>query len=199
MSKSQNGHTRLTEVVHGLEEFIFLFAQAEHDAAFGFDVGAEFAGAFEEVERELILRAGADERGEALDGFQVVVEHIGAGIKDPLKGVVLAIKIGDKDFDDDFRIESTNGFDGFPKVVRTAIRHIIAGDGGDDDMLESESLNTLGYTLRFILLKRKRLGCIHRAKAAGTGATVAGDHKRGCATAPAFPAIWALSAFADGV
>jgi hypothetical protein len=199
LSERQDGHTRLAEVVHGLEEFIFLFAQAEHDAAFGFDVGAEFAGALEEVERELILRAGADERGEALDGFQVVVEHIGAGIEDPLEGIVLAIKIGDEDFDDDFWIESTNGFDGFPKVVRTAIRHIIAGYGGDDDMLESESLNALSHALRFILLKRKGLGCIDGAKAASTGAAVPRDHKSGCATAPAFPAIWALSAFADGV
>ena len=94
-----------------MEEFIFLFAQAEHDAAFGFDVGAEFAGAFEEVERELILRAGADERGETFDRFQIVVEHIGTGIEDPLEGVVLAIKIGNENFDDDFRIESRSRSD----------------------------------------------------------------------------------------
>ena len=147
----------------------------------------------------MILRAGADERGETFDRFQIVVEHIGTGIEDPLEGVVLAIKIGNENFDDDFRIESTNGFDGFAKVVRTAIRHIIAGDGGDDDMLESESLNALSYALRFIQLEGKGFSCIHRAKAAGTGAAVAGDHKSGCATAPALPAIWALGALADGM
>ena len=182
-----------------MEKLIFLFAQAEHDAAFGFDIGAEFAGAFEEVERELILGAGADEWCEPLDCFQIVVEHIRTGIEDPLEGIVFAIKIGHQNFDDDFWIESTNGLDGFPKVVRTAIRHIIAGDGGDNDMLETESLDAFGYALGFVLLERKRFGCIHRAKSAGTGAAIPGDHKRGSAPAPALPAIWALGAFADGM
>ena len=182
-----------------MEKLIFLFAQAEHDAAFGFNVGAEFASAFEEVERELILCAGADEWGESLDRFQIVIEHIGAGIEDPLEGIVFAIKIGHQNFDDDFGIESPNGFDGFSKVVRTAIGHVIAGYGGDHDMLEPESLDAFGYALGFVLLEGERFGSIHRAKAAGAGAAIAGDHKRGSAPAPALPAIWALGALADGM
>ena len=66
-------------------------------------------------------------------------------------------------------------------------------------MLESETLNAFGYALRFIQLERKGFGCIHRAKAASTGAAVASDHKSSCAPAPALPAIRALSALADGV
>jgi len=147
----------------------------------------------------LILRAGADEWGEPLDRFQIVVEHIGTGIKYPLEGIVFAIKIGHQNFDDDFGIESPNGFDGFSKVVRTAIGHVIAGYGGDHDMLEPESLDAFGDALGFVLLERKGFGGIHRAKAAGTGAAIPGDHKRGCASAPALPAIRALGALADGV
>ena len=66
-------------------------------------------------------------------------------------------------------------------------------------MLESETLNALSYALRFIQLEGKGFSCIHRAKAAGTGASVAGDHKRGSASAPALPAIRALGALADGM
>jgi hypothetical protein len=84
-------------------------------------------------------------------------------------------------------------------VVRTAIGHVIAGYGSDHDMFKPESLDAFGYALGFILLEGKRFGCIHRAKSAGTGAAIAGDHKRGSAPAPALPAIWALGALADGM
>ena len=84
-------------------------------------------------------------------------------------------------------------------MIRPAIGEIIARHGGDDDMLEPEALHPLSHTLGFILLERERFRRIHRAKTAGSGATVSSNHESGRAAAPALPAVRALRAFADCV
>jgi hypothetical protein len=84
-------------------------------------------------------------------------------------------------------------------VERPAIGHIVAGHRGDDHVFEFHPHDRFGHTLRFVLLEGEGFGCGHRAKPAGAGATVAGDHERGRALTPTFPAVRTLRAFADGV
>ncbi len=84
-------------------------------------------------------------------------------------------------------------------MFRAAILQIVARDGGNDDVFELQSSHGFGDALRFVFLERERFRGADRAKAAGPGAAFARDHHRRGALAPAFPAIRALRAFADGV
>ena len=59
-------------------------------------------------------------------------------------------------------------------------------------MLELHAGHGLRDALRFIGLEGEGLRGGHRAKAAGTRATFAGDHKSRGASTPAFPSIGAL-------
>ena len=66
-------------------------------------------------------------------------------------------------------------------------------------MLQSHSPDGFGDPLRLVFLERERLRGLHRAKSAGARAALARDHHGRGALAPAFPAIRALRAFANGV
>ncbi len=84
-------------------------------------------------------------------------------------------------------------------MIRAAIFQIVARDGGDNDVLQFHPPHRFGDPLRFVFFKRERFRCCHRAKSAGARATIAGNHHRRRALAPAFPAVRTLRAFANGV
>ncbi len=193
----------LQQVVHRLEQLHLRLAQAEHEAALGGAFcprfGGQFFGAFEHMQAAVVLGAAAHQRCQALHGFQVVVEDVRARFHDRLKGVVLAIEIRHKDFDGDAGNLGAHGLDGAGKVVRAAVRHVIASHGGDDDVVQAEALRGLGHALRLVRFEGEGLRRLHRAKTAGAGAAVARDHEGGRALAPAFPAVRALGLLAHGV
>src|ERR1044071_4043759 len=66
-------------------------------------------------------------------------------------------------------------------------------------MLEPEPPDGFGDALRLVFFQGEGLGSTDRAKTARPCATFAGDHHCRGALAPAFPAIWALRALADGM
>ena len=200
LAEGEDGDAGVAEVVHGLEDFGFGFAEAEHDAAFGGDLAAgHFFGAFEDVETAVVLGAAADERGEALDGFEVVIEDVGAGVDDGLEGVIAAVEVRDEDFDDDAGVFAADGFDGACEVEGTAVLEVVAGDGGDDDMIEVHAFGGFGDAVWFVGFEGEGLGGFDGAEAAGAGAAIACDHEGGGSLAPAFPAVGALSFLADRV
>ena len=84
-------------------------------------------------------------------------------------------------------------------MIRAAVFQIVARHRGDDDVFQFHPAHRFGDALRFVLFQRKRFRGGHRAKTAGARATIARDHHRRGALAPAFPAIRALRAFANGV
>ena len=73
---------------------------------------------FQDGEGALVFRAGADERGEAFDGFEVVVEDVRAGVHHQLQCPVAVVEIGDEDFDDDVWIYLADGLDCFAEMLR---------------------------------------------------------------------------------
>ena len=139
------------------------------------------------------------DRREPLDRFHVVIENLRRGVEHELDAPILRVKIGDEHFDDDRRIHLADGADGAREMFRAAIFQIIARDRGDDDVLELHPPNGFRDALRFVFLERERFRGRDRAKAAGAGAAFARDHHSRGALAPAFPAVRALRALADGV
>ena len=92
-----------------------------------------------------------------------------------------------------------NGANRARKMFGAAVFQVIARDRGNDDVFQLQSPDGFGNPLRFIFLERERFRRTHRAKSAGAGAALARDHHGRGALAPAFPAIWALRALANGV
>ena len=89
--------------------------------------------------------------------------------------------------------------DGPSEMIRAAVLQIVARDRGDDDVFQFHPAHRFGDALRFVFFQRKRFRRCDRAKSAGARAAIARDHHRRGALAPAFPAIRALRAFANGV
>ena len=96
-------------------------------------------------------------------------------------------------------VHLAHGLDGACEMIRAAVFQVVARHGRNDDMLELHPPHRFGHALRFVFLQGERLRGADRAKAARARATIARDHDRGCALAPAFPAVRALRALADRV
>lgn len=199
LAEGEDGDFVGEQIVHGAEDFLVAFAKAEHHAGFGGDVAVcHLFGFFEDCEGALVFCAGADEGGEALDGFQVVVKDVGAGVHDKLEGPVTVIEVRDEDFDDDSGVLFPDGADGFLEMLCASVLEIVTSDGGDDDVLEVHAVGCLGDACGFIFFEGVWTGGFDGAETAGAGAFIAGDHEGGGALAPAFPAVWALCFFANG-
>ena len=134
LAHGQNLDSRLAEIIHGLKNLRLFFSESEHQAAFGDDVGGDLFHAAEDGEGEAVFGPGTDERGEAFDRLDIVIENIGSGIGDDFEALLFGVKVWGQDFDGDSWLGGSNGFDGAGKVFGAAIAKIIAGDGGDDDM-----------------------------------------------------------------
>src|SRR5512138_298212 len=94
---------------------------------------------------------------------------------DGVNGVVAVIEIGGEDLDDGGGIQLANGFDCLPEMAGAAIGKVIAGDGGDDDVLEAHPAGGLGDAQWFISLKGQRFGGGDGAEGAGARAAITGD------------------------
>jgi hypothetical protein len=198
LTERENADVMGEQVVKGAEDFLTPLAQAEHDAAFGCDLAIDHRlGLFEDGETALVLGAGADERGESLDGFQVVVKNVWARVHDHGESPVAVVEIRNQDFDDDFRVCLSDGFDGEFEVLGSAVAEVVASDGGDDHVAKVHAARGLGDACGFVGFERVGLGGFHGAEPAGASAFITGDHEGGGALAPAFPAVWALGFFAN--
>jgi len=146
----------------------------------------------------LVFSTAPDERGEAFDGFQIVVEHVGHAIEAEFECKIAVVEIWGEDFDNHAGVECADGFDDKFEVLGSAVAEVITADGGDDDVFEFESLACLGDALGFGGVQGIGAGSFNGAESAGSGAFFTGNHKGGGALAPAFPAVRAVGLFTDG-
>ena len=70
------------EVAKDVEQFVGLFAEADHHAGLGNADRVELLCIAQQLERALIARAGAYDAIEPRDGFGVVVENFRLGVDD---------------------------------------------------------------------------------------------------------------------
>ena len=199
LAHGQNLAADFAQIVHRLKKLRFRFAKAKHDAALRHHLWRKLFRALQNLQRSPVFRAGTHHRREPLDRFHVVIVNVGRGVEHDLDAPILSVKIGHQHFDDDLRIHFANGVDGPREMIRAAVLQIVARDRGDDDMFQLHPPHGFGDPLRFIFFQRKRFRRGDRAKSAGARATIARDHHRRRALAPAFPAIRALRAFANRV
>ena len=83
-------------------------------------------------------------------------------------------------------------------MLRPAVLHIVAVDGGDDDVVQPQLGDRVGHAPRFEDVQRLgRLAGRDVAEGAGTGTDLAHDHHGGVALAPAFADVGAACLLAD--
>ncbi len=71
LSERENVRTLRGKILHGSEDFVLFFSEAEHQTSLGRNFGMRFLGTAEQFERALVHRALADLAIEARHGFGV--------------------------------------------------------------------------------------------------------------------------------
>ncbi len=100
-----------------------------------------------------VARAGADFQVEGGNGFEIVIEHIGAGFDDLLKGAILFQEVRRQDFNCRGRCGSAGGADDPGKMLRTAVCQIIAVNRSNDGMGQPHAGDGIGHPFRLISFK----------------------------------------------
>jgi hypothetical protein len=91
-----------------------------------------------------------------------------------------------------------HALDDLSKDGRAAVLALIAVDTGNDGVIKVHLLHRLLHTARLVPVEAVlRASRLYGAEAAGAGADVAQNHKRGGAAAPAFAHVGAVGALAD--
>ena len=187
------------EVAHDGLHFVHGLAEAEHEAGFGGDVGAEALGISQHVEGTFVGGAEADLAVEAGDGFGVVIEDVGAGVHEEFHGFARALKVGHEDFDAAGGEALADGADGHGEQEGAAVLAVIAVDAGDDGVFQSHGLDGFGDAAGLVHVDFERGAFLNGAEAAAARADVAEDHEGGGAAVPAIADVGAGGGFADGV
>ena len=128
-----------------------------------------------------------------------MVEDFGAGVHDGLHVVVVALEIGDEDFDVAIGDAFVDGADGHGEELGAAVLAVVAVDAGDDGVFQAHERDGFGDAARFVHIDFERSALLHGAEAAAASAHVAEDHKRRRALVPAFADVRAGGGFANGV
>lgn len=97
LSHGQQGDARFAEVSEGPGKVVVGFAQTEHEP--GFATGASLGGALQQGEGTTVGGLRTKSRLQAFNGFNVVIQNVGRGGQYGLKGIGVAAKIGNQDFD----------------------------------------------------------------------------------------------------
>ena len=145
----------------------------------------------------MVSRAGTNAWRQPPNGFYVVIKYLRPGAQNRPNGIQFSVEVWGQHFDNDARIFLPNGGNGPGKMRASAVGKIIAGNSGNNDVLETHPLGGFGNALRLVFFEGERFGRGHSAESACSRAMFAGDHEGGGSSAPTFPAVGTFSAFAD--
>ena len=198
LPNGQEIDARRAQVIHHLPHIVQRFAQPDHQAGFGENLGTGAFGVIQKTQRGVVARAGTDRRIKMRHRFEVVVEDIRRGIEYLLRGSPFAQEIRRQHLDGRLRRLVANGADGLGDVGRTAIVQIIAIHAGDHHMPQAQFPDRRRHAPRLEHVERigPAGGDIAERTAAGTD--LAHDHHRGVPFRPAFADIGAGRLLADG-
>ena len=143
LPKGQEITAGIEQVSQRVEQLGACFAQPEHQAALGFDRRVELFDAAKQFERPAIDALAAPHLAiEPRHGLGVVVENFGRGGDHALDGARLADEVGREHFDrraGRFAHRQHRAI----KMFGAAVSEVVARDGGDHDMLQSQPARPL--------------------------------------------------------
>ena len=132
------------------------------------------------------------------DGLEVMVEHLGRGGEDDVDQLAAPVEIGREHLDRGTG-SPAHGQDALAEVFGAAVGKVVARDGGDDHVAQSQPVARFGQALGLVEGDLLGLPALDRAKAAGPRADVSQDHERRRAAGPALRAVRATRTLADGL
>ena len=134
LADGEDLHPHLAQVSNRLAYFVLLLADAQHNTGLGRE--SPILGVFEHRQGTFVGGGFPDGLLEALDRFEVVVENVGIGVEDKVEGGEVALEIGSEHLDGNARVAvADRPYDVGPDLGST-ILEVIAGDGGENTMLE---------------------------------------------------------------
>ena len=188
------------QVAHDLNDLLVGFADADHQAGLGRHLRVALLECLEEVERVLVVGAGAGLLVEARHGFQVVVEYVGQRLAEHVDGDLRApAKVGNECLDGGRRRLVAYGGDDVDEVLGAAVAQVVAVDAGNDDVAQFQVRDAVGEIGWLFGVGRQRFAVADVAERAAARADVAEDHEGRRAAAEAFADIRAGGFLADGV
>ena len=186
-----------------LAQLVARLAEADHQARLRVgrvaDLGGHLLRPAQDVQAALPAGPLADRLLQAADRLEIVVEDVGPGIHHDLEPLVRAVEVGDQDLDSHPGAGGPQAADRLGEDPGAAVGQVVAGDAGDDDVLEAERGDRLGDPARLIVVEPGRPAGLDGAEPAGPGAGVAEDHDRRRALVPALPDVRAAGLLADRV
>src|SRR6185437_10226782 len=179
---------------------VLTFTEPYHQAGFGQCRAVVFCKT-EHVEGLLIIGLGAHAAIQATDCFHIVIENMRSRIQHPSDGMMVAAEIGREYFYPglwQYRPYLTYRFS---KMIRTAIRQIVAIHGCNNDIAKLHARGHLGDMMGLIRIERKlafggrALG--NRAESAPARAQIAQNHERSSAPVEALVNVRTAGGLAD--
>src|SRR5258708_13946011 len=163
----------LTQVVGGGQDLLLGLAEAEHDRGLREHSLAPLLGRpAQDVKGALVLRYRPHGAVEPRHGLDVMRQHLGTGCDHSSKRGAIPLQIRDQHFHSRVRALAYGEYRS-GDVLRTAIRHIVAVDHGDDRMPHVHRGPGLGHATWLIGIPPKRPSLAPPAKGPASGAALA--------------------------
>ena len=144
-----------------------------------------------------VAGAGPDLQIQARNGFKVVVEDVRLGVDHYFGRAILAQEVRRQNLDCGARRLDADLAHHLGEVGGAAVRHVIAVDRRDHDVVQTHLLHGQTDLARFFRVQRLGQARLDVAEGAGPRAGVAHDHQGGVLLAPALADVRAGRLFTD--
>ena len=203
LAERQHVDVRVAQLPHRVGHFVIRFAQANHDAALGPQIGPQLLSPAAALAS--FVRTTPADRAPARSSrgtHSTLCANTASGMPSSkcCSAASSPAKIARQQFDRHVRQPIVHRLDASLVVIGPAVGQVVAIDDRDHDVREPHSLDRRGQLLRLARIGRLRIAeRLDAAKPAAARAFFAGDHERRRAARPAIVQIRAASLFAHRV
>ena len=171
-----------------------------HQPGLGRHAGVPGLESFQEIERPLVVGAGAGLAIQPRHRLEVVVEHVRRILRETLqRGVHPAAEVGDEDLDAGIRARFAHRSHTGREMARAAVAQVIPIDRGDHHVTQAEDPDRLRQVSRLVGVEGFRPAVRDIAERAPPRAQIAHDHERGGAVGEALREVRAGRLLAHAV
>ncbi len=186
------------QIRHRVVHLCRRLAEPHHDARFGGHSGSQALGEAEHRERAAVARLRPNRLREPLDGLEIVVEDVRAGLQHRAERGLLALEIRGQDLHPRGRRRGPHRPDGGREVPRSAVGEVVARHRRDHHVAEPHPACRFGDPRRLVGIERPRTCRVDGAEAAAAGAAGSGDHEGGGGAREALADVRTTRLLADG-
>ena len=199
------------QVAQGGHHFLEGFPEAQHQSRFGGNGWCQFPGRGQQGQGAAVGGASAHLPLEPFHGFEVVVETHRLGGEHGAEPLPLGCdgrlfialappEVGGEHLDSHVGLALADRRHSGGEQAGAMVDPVVAGDGGEHHVLQSEQGHGIGHPLRFVgVVGARGLAFVHLTEGAAAGANRTPEQERGRAGGVALAAIGASALLADGV